>query len=98
MTRPLSVVTRLPEASSTRMTGCVANGTPAVAVDDGCVRIVSLLVAPTFTVIDGLVLAVLAGVEMSVAVKVCEPAVVSVTLTVRVPAANAPFTGSLGVD
>src|SRR6266581_4200886 len=98
MTRPLSVVIKLPTASSTRITGCVANGTPAVAVDDGCVRIVSLLVAPTFTVIDGLVFAVLAGLEMSVVVMVCEPAVLSVTLTVRVPADNAPLTGSVALE
>src|SRR5438132_6058634 len=98
MTRPLSVVIKLPTASSTRITGCVATGTPGVAVDDGCVRIVSLLVAPTFTVIDGLVLAVLAGLEMSVVVMVCEPAVLSVTLTVRVPADNAPLTGSVALE
>src|ERR1043166_2738728 len=36
-TRPLSVVTRLPAASSTRITGCWANATPAVAVDEGWV-------------------------------------------------------------
>src|SRR5437667_7856151 len=98
MTRPLSVVIKLPTASSTRMTCCVANVTPAVAVVDGCVTIVSLLVAPTFTVIDGLVFAVLAGLEMSVAVRVCEPAVLSVTLTVRVPADNAPLTGSVALE
>src|SRR5439155_1180083 len=86
ITRPLSVVTRLPAESSTRMTGCVANGTPAVAVDDGCIRIVSLLAWPTLTVIDGLVFAVLVLSVMSLAVRVCEPAVWSVTLIVGVPA------------
>jgi len=35
--RPLSEVIRLPDASSTRTTGCCAKGTPAVAVGDGCV-------------------------------------------------------------
>ena len=37
MTRPLSVVIRLPAESSTRTTGCCANATPAVALGDGCV-------------------------------------------------------------
>ena len=37
ITRPLSAVIKLPTESSTRMTGCCANGTPAVAVGDGCV-------------------------------------------------------------
>src|SRR5439155_19828759 len=37
ITRPLSVVIKLPTESSTRMTGCWANGAPAVAVGDGCV-------------------------------------------------------------
>src|SRR5437762_6114259 len=58
ITRPLSEVIRLPAASSTRMTGCCAHGTPAVAVDEGCVWIVSLLAAPAFTVIGELVVAV----------------------------------------
>src|SRR6266436_5864373 len=75
MTRPLSVVTRLPAASSTRMTGCCANGTPAVAADEGCVWIVSLFAAPTVTGIGELVADALLGSVMSVAVTVCEPAV-----------------------
>src|SRR5438093_6955851 len=37
ITRPLSEVIKLPDASSTRTTGCCAKGKPAVAVDDGCV-------------------------------------------------------------
>ena len=37
ITRPLSVVTRLPEASSTQITGCGEKATPAVAVAGGWV-------------------------------------------------------------
>src|SRR5439155_25783113 len=73
-------------------------GTPAVAVDDGWVRIVSLLAAPTFTVIDALVLAVLLPSEVSLAVTVCEPVVLSVTLAVLVPADNAPLAGSVAAE
>ena len=94
ITRPLSVVSRLPAESSTRMTGCCANVTPAVALEEGCVWIVSLLAAPAFTIIVGLVLAVLVPSVMSVAVTVWEPAVLSVTLTVRVPADKAPLAGN----
>src|SRR5207247_10377866 len=90
---PLSVVSRLPAESSTRMTGCCANVTPAVALEDGCVWIVSLLAAPAFTIIVGLVLAVLVPSVMSVAVTVWEPAVLSVTLTVRVAADKAQLAG-----
>ena len=69
-----------------------------MAVDDGCVRIVSLLAAPAFTVIDGLALAVLAALEISLAVRVREPVVLSVTLTVRVPADNAPLAGKVALE
>src|SRR5215475_2798523 len=41
----LSLERRLPKASSMRMTGCCAKGAPAVAVDEGCVRIVRVLAA-----------------------------------------------------
>src|SRR5438552_3174552 len=98
ITPPLSVVTRLPAESSTRMTGCCANGTPAVALEDGCVWIVSLLAAPALTVIAGLVLAVLVPSVMSVAVTVCVPTVLSVTLAVRVPADNAPLAGRMALE
>src|SRR5437773_226070 len=98
MTRPLSVVIKLPAESSTRMTGCCANGTPAVAPGEGCVWIVSLFAAPTFTVMDGLVLAVWVPSVMSVAVTVLEPTVLRVTLTVRVPADNAPLAGSVAFE
>ncbi len=46
----LSLERRLPSASSMRMTGCCAKGTPAVALPEGCVWIVSLLDAAAFTV------------------------------------------------
>ena len=39
-------VNRLPAASSMRITGCCAKGTPAVAVDDGCVWMVSRAAGP----------------------------------------------------
>src|SRR5437879_3379457 len=98
ITRPLSVVTRFPTESSTRMTGCCANVTPAVALEDGCVWIVSLLAAPGVTVIGVLVLAVLVPSVMSVAVTVCVPTVLSVTLAVRVPADNAPLAGRMALE
>src|SRR6266853_5261100 len=41
----LSLVRRLPNWSSIRITGCWAKATPAVAVGDGWVRIVSLVAA-----------------------------------------------------
>ena len=37
ITRPLSVAIKLPDESSTRITGCCANTCPAVAVGEGCV-------------------------------------------------------------
>src|SRR5436190_1479828 len=46
----------------------------------------------------GLVLAVLVPSVMSVAVIVWEPTALRVTLTVRVPAANAPLAGSVAVE
>ena len=52
-----------------------------------------LCVAPTFTVIEGLVFGVFAGCVMSDAVTVAVPAVFSVTLKVWLPATNAPFAG-----
>src|SRR6185436_12879127 len=50
--------------------------------------------APTPTVIDGLVFAVVPGVVMSVAVNVRLPAVFKVTLKVLVPATKAALAGS----
>jgi len=38
------------------MTGCCANGSPAVAVADGWVAITSLFAVPKLTVIGGLVI------------------------------------------
>src|SRR5437773_2618158 len=46
----------------------------------------------------GLVLAVLVPSVMSVAVTVWEPTALRVTLTVRVPAANAPLAGSMALE
>src|SRR2546426_7726468 len=57
----LSLLIKLPNWSSTRMTGCCAKGTLAVALEEGCVRIVNLFAAPRFTVMAGLVLALLDG-------------------------------------
>ena len=50
MTVLLSLVRRLPNWSSIRMAGCCAKATPAVAVVEGCVRIVSRLAAAALTV------------------------------------------------
>src|SRR6266581_4728851 len=47
---------------------------------------------------DGLVLAVFVLSVMLLAVSVCEPAVLSVTLTVRVPADNAPLAGKVALE
>src|SRR6266536_4329099 len=47
---------------------------------------------------DGLVLAVFVLSVMSLAVCVCEPPVLSVTLTVRVPADNAPLAGQVALE
>src|SRR6266536_475615 len=47
---------------------------------------------------DGLVLAVFVLSVMSLAVSVCEPPVLSVTLTVRVPADNAPLAGKVALE
>src|SRR5439155_3622598 len=54
-----------------------------------------LLAAPGLTVMGGLVFAVLLVSVMSVAVTVWLPAVLSVTLKFRVPAANAVFAGKV---
>ena len=48
-TVPLSPLRRLPYWSSIRITGCCAKTTPAVAVLDGWVRMVSLLAAAALT-------------------------------------------------
>src|SRR6266540_3410745 len=58
----------------------------------------SLLAAPAFTVIAGLVLAVLVPSVMSEAVTVWEPVVLRVTLAVRVPADNAALAGSVALE
>src|SRR5207237_3082957 len=58
-------------------------------------RSCSFVNAPAFTVIDGLVLAVLVPSAMSLAVTVRLPAVVSVTLNVLVPATNAALAGNV---
>src|SRR2546425_4174047 len=42
----LSAVSKWPTASSMRITGCCANATPAVAVDEGCVWTVSRAAGP----------------------------------------------------
>src|ERR1051326_6503981 len=43
---PLAAFRTLPNWSATWSTGCWPNGTPAVAVADGCVRIARLFAAP----------------------------------------------------
>ena len=45
----LSPVSRLPYWSSTSITGCVLNATPAVAVAEGCVSITNWLAAAGLT-------------------------------------------------
>src|SRR6266478_5256312 len=47
----LSELIRLPNASSILATGCCAKATPAVALDEGCVWIVSRLAAAGLTAI-----------------------------------------------
>src|SRR5690348_16708207 len=49
------------------------------------------------TVIDGLVFAVFVPSVMSVAVTVCEPRVLSVTLKLRVPATSAALAGKVAL-
>src|SRR6266481_789857 len=58
---------------------------------------VSLLAAPTLTVMAGLVLAVLVPSVMSLAVTVCGPRDLSVTLIVLLPADSAPLDGSVAL-
>ena len=97
MTLPLSVATRLPPASSTRITGCCAKATPAVPVDEGCVWMVSFFGVPPPTVIARLVFAVLPGSVTSLTVRVLLPTVLSVTLRVLVPAINTVLAGSVAL-
>ena len=66
---------------------------PGDAVSPGA-RICNFANAPTFTVIAGLVLAVLVPSVASVAVRVREPAVLKVTLKVLVPETSAALPGS----
>src|SRR5215831_7434726 len=47
----LSAFLKFPNWSSIRTTGCCANTTPAVAVNDGCVRIVNRCAAAGLTAI-----------------------------------------------
>ncbi len=67
---------------------------PAAAVSPGA-RICSLANAPGFTVMDGLVLAVLVPSVMSVAVTVQLPAVRFVRLKFLVPPTSAAFAGRM---
>src|SRR5207237_981742 len=69
---------------------------PGEAVSPGA-RICNLVNAPTFTVMGGLVLAVLVPSVMSVAVTVALPAVLSVTLKACVPALRAAFAGKVAL-
>src|SRR5262249_23805497 len=97
ITRPLSVATRLPPASSTRITGCCANGIPAVAVAEGWVWSVSLRGVPPPTVMVGLVLAVLLPSVRSLVVRVWLPTVLRVTLNVLVPETRAALAGNVAL-
>src|SRR6185503_10260615 len=107
LTTSVTVVTRF-QSASTALT-VTLNAVPAVwalglpvlpvalpgeAVSPGT-RICNLLNAPAFTVIGGLVFGLRAPLLMSVEVTVQLPAVFSVTLKVRVPAANAAFAGNV---
>src|SRR6266699_2295533 len=93
MDRPLSVVTKLPAASSTRIAGCGAKTTPAVAAVGGDTERVSLLGAPTRTWNGGLVEYWSAGWVMSEPVKFWLPAVLRVTLKPLVPLISAALAG-----
>src|SRR5439155_1144176 len=83
-----TALTRLPSAAPTRTAGGAPAATLAVAVTVAWVLTVSLIGAEEPTVMAGLVLAVLVPAVMSVAVTVCEPAVLSVPLKALVPATN----------
>src|SRR6266542_831370 len=65
---------------------------PGAAVSPGTSSC-SFTKAPVLTVMEGLVLAILAGSLRSEPVKVCEPAAFKVTLRVRVPETKAAFAG-----
>src|SRR5437773_6161044 len=95
MTRPLSVVTKLPDESSTRTTGCGAKTTPAVAVDGGWVWIVSFEAAPALTWVAGLLDCWIDGLVRSDAVSDWVPTVLSVTPKTLVPEARAALAGSV---
>src|SRR5712691_6027368 len=69
---------------------------PAAAVSPGT-KSCSFASVPTFTVIDGLVFAVLLPSVISVAVTVAVPAVFSITLKVLVPATSAAFAGRVAL-
>src|SRR5262245_55636813 len=69
---------------------------PGAAVSPGA-RICNLANAPAFTVIVGLVLAVLLPSPTSDAVNVWLPAVLNVTLKVCVPALNAALAGNVAL-
>lgn len=69
---------------------------PGEAVSPGS-NICNLLNAPVFTVIDELVLAVIAPLDASDAVTVCVPAVLNVKLKVCEPADSVLFTGSVAL-
>ena len=74
----------------------LAGAVPGAAVSPG-IRIWSFANAPALIVVDGLVLAVIAPLLMSVAVKVFEPAVFGVTEKVLVPATSAALAGSVAL-
>ena len=69
---------------------------PGAAVSPG-MSSWSLAKAPALIVVAGLVLAVIAPLLMSVAVKVFEPAVFGVTESVLVPATSAVLAGSVAL-
>src|SRR2546426_316983 len=69
---------------------------PGAAVSPGT-STCSFVKAAALTVIDGLVLALLLPSLRSEAVKVCEPAVLSVTLNVCVPEIKATFVGKVAL-
>ena len=87
----LSPLRKLPNWSSILTTGWFAKATPAVAVADGCVWIVSFVAAPALTVTPALTLLV-STAAASVAVIVRVPAVLKVKLdNARVPETKVMF-------
>ena len=90
----LTVTLKAPPAVCADGVPVLPEAVPGAAVSPG-IRICSFANAPALIVVDGLVLAVLVPLLMSVAVKVALPAVFGVTESVFVPATSAALAGSV---